>query len=357
MRRARSRSPSGSRAGGVITVLHAVAPVYSSMGGPAADLAWTPTPEMVSDVERELVTARRARGRSSGRRRVRCRVVLADPLDGHSRRRARRRRDRHDDARPNRAQPPPDGKRRREGRAAREGAGTDAAPEHGARRLAGVGAPSAPRRPRAVAQAARRGTRRRLSRSVIAIMCSSARRASRTSTARSAGGSRSRVPEISFTASPGQHVVQVRRVALGAEVEHRDQVRRVVPRHGRAAAAHAAELLARHVGHVDDLDPAQRGLLARVPHEVALGRDRELVAGLGVGHRLPEIARRAGAVGDVDDDLRALRVHEHAVAARPPVRDLRRREDRVHAAEAAPEHHLRRGRGARARASGIAAIV
>ena len=64
----------------VITVVHAVAPVYSSMGGPAADLAWTPTPEMVSEVKRELVrVVERALGRATAAG-VRCRVVLADPL-------------------------------------------------------------------------------------------------------------------------------------------------------------------------------------------------------------------------------------------------------------------------------------
>jgi len=36
---------------GVITVVHAVAPVYSSMAGPGADIAWTPTPDMVSEVK------------------------------------------------------------------------------------------------------------------------------------------------------------------------------------------------------------------------------------------------------------------------------------------------------------------
>jgi len=65
---------------GSITVLHAMAPVYSSMGGPAADLAWTPTPEMVSDVGRELAgLVRRALGPSAAAR-VRTRVVMADPL-------------------------------------------------------------------------------------------------------------------------------------------------------------------------------------------------------------------------------------------------------------------------------------
>ncbi len=64
----------------VVTVLHAMTPVYSAMGGPAADLAWVPTPEMVNDVKRELarVVERVVGGASSVR--VRERVVLSDPL-------------------------------------------------------------------------------------------------------------------------------------------------------------------------------------------------------------------------------------------------------------------------------------
>jgi nucleotide-binding universal stress UspA family protein len=66
---------------GVITVVHAVAPVYSSIGGPGADIAWTPTPDMVSDVKLELVRLiERVVGRAAATTRVRCRVVLADPL-------------------------------------------------------------------------------------------------------------------------------------------------------------------------------------------------------------------------------------------------------------------------------------
>lgn len=65
---------------GVLTVLHALPPVYSSMGGPAADLAWAPTPAMVADVKRQLMrTVERALGRTEAAR-VRCRVELADPL-------------------------------------------------------------------------------------------------------------------------------------------------------------------------------------------------------------------------------------------------------------------------------------
>ena len=45
------------RPGGTITVLHAMAPVYSSMSGPAGDLAWTPTPEMIAEA---MVAAVRA---------------------------------------------------------------------------------------------------------------------------------------------------------------------------------------------------------------------------------------------------------------------------------------------------------
>ncbi len=65
---------------GSLTVLHAVAPVYSSMGGPAADLAWTPTPEMVGDVGRELAALVARALEPSVATRVRTRVVMADPL-------------------------------------------------------------------------------------------------------------------------------------------------------------------------------------------------------------------------------------------------------------------------------------
>ncbi|MCC6764490.1 MAG: universal stress protein [Deltaproteobacteria bacterium] len=66
--------------GSAITVLHALPPVYSSMGGPAADLAWAPTPAVVADVRRQLTrTVERALGREDAAR-VRCRVELADPL-------------------------------------------------------------------------------------------------------------------------------------------------------------------------------------------------------------------------------------------------------------------------------------
>lgn len=63
-----------------ILVLHAMAPVYSSLGGPAADLAWTPTPDIIRDVKEQLA---HVVGRAVGQRsqlRVSCRVVLADPL-------------------------------------------------------------------------------------------------------------------------------------------------------------------------------------------------------------------------------------------------------------------------------------
>ena len=67
-------------ADGTITVLHAMTPVYSAMGGPAADLAWAPTPEMVADVKQQLARlCARALGPAAASR-LRLRVVLADPL-------------------------------------------------------------------------------------------------------------------------------------------------------------------------------------------------------------------------------------------------------------------------------------
>jgi universal stress protein A len=65
---------------GTVTVVHATPPVYTSMGGPGADLAWTPPPDMVTDLRRQLeklvvgVVGRERAGQ------VRCRVVPADPV-------------------------------------------------------------------------------------------------------------------------------------------------------------------------------------------------------------------------------------------------------------------------------------
>ena len=96
--------PSGS-----ITVLHAVAPVYSGMGGPAADLAWTPTPAMVGDIGRELaVLVERALGPSTAAR-VRTRVIMADPLTAILAAARRRGRDRDDDRRADRPLASPHG--------------------------------------------------------------------------------------------------------------------------------------------------------------------------------------------------------------------------------------------------------
>ena len=65
---------------GTVTVLHATPPVYTSMGGPAADLAWTPPPEMIGDLRRQLeALVTRVLGREEASR-VRCRVVPADPV-------------------------------------------------------------------------------------------------------------------------------------------------------------------------------------------------------------------------------------------------------------------------------------
>lgn len=64
----------------VLTVLHALPPVYSSMGGPAADLAWAPTPAVVADVKRQLERMIERSLGSAAAARVRCRVDLADPL-------------------------------------------------------------------------------------------------------------------------------------------------------------------------------------------------------------------------------------------------------------------------------------
>jgi nucleotide-binding universal stress UspA family protein len=66
--------------GGTLTVLHATPPVYTSMGGPAADLAWTPPPEMVVDLRAQLVERVSAIVGTRRGIRVFCRVVPADPV-------------------------------------------------------------------------------------------------------------------------------------------------------------------------------------------------------------------------------------------------------------------------------------
>jgi universal stress protein A len=63
-----------------ITVLHAQVPVYTSMGGPAGEMTWTPPPEMAKDLLRDLKElAARTVGRELAGR-VQCKVVAADPL-------------------------------------------------------------------------------------------------------------------------------------------------------------------------------------------------------------------------------------------------------------------------------------
>ncbi|MEO6028264.1 MAG: universal stress protein [Candidatus Binatia bacterium] len=63
-----------------ITVLHAQVPVYTSMGGPAGEMTWTPPPEMAKELSRDLKElAARTVGRALAGR-VQCKVVAADPL-------------------------------------------------------------------------------------------------------------------------------------------------------------------------------------------------------------------------------------------------------------------------------------
>ena len=65
---------------GTVTVLHATPPVYTSMGGPAADLAWTPPPEMVTDLRRQLEKLAADVLGPERAAQVRCKVVPADPV-------------------------------------------------------------------------------------------------------------------------------------------------------------------------------------------------------------------------------------------------------------------------------------
>ncbi len=63
-----------------ITVLHAQVPVYTSMGGPAGEMTWTPPPEMTKELNRDLKDlATRTVGKALAGR-VHCKVVAADPL-------------------------------------------------------------------------------------------------------------------------------------------------------------------------------------------------------------------------------------------------------------------------------------
>jgi nucleotide-binding universal stress UspA family protein len=63
-----------------LTVLHAVVPVYATVGVPGAEMTWTPPPEMVGDLRHQLEQiVVRTVGRAIAAR-VRCRVVTADPL-------------------------------------------------------------------------------------------------------------------------------------------------------------------------------------------------------------------------------------------------------------------------------------
>jgi nucleotide-binding universal stress UspA family protein len=65
---------------GTIVVLHALVPVYTSVGGPAGEMMWTPPAEMPKELQRDLtrVVARTVGPALAAR--VQCKVVEADPL-------------------------------------------------------------------------------------------------------------------------------------------------------------------------------------------------------------------------------------------------------------------------------------
>ena len=137
-----------------------------------------------------------------------------------------------------------------------------------------------------------------LAASVISIMRSSARRASRAICAWRGASSRSRAPLASSTTSPASTRFRSGALPLRSRSSMptrcggslRDIVAQPQPASGVTSG---------HVGEVHDLDARARAPLARVAHEVALGADREARARLGVGeHALPEVVRRAGAVGE-----------------------------------------------------------
>jgi nucleotide-binding universal stress UspA family protein len=63
-----------------VTVLHALVPMYTSVGGPAGEMTWTPPPEMAKDLSRDLqALVARTVGKAFAAR-VQCKVVTADPL-------------------------------------------------------------------------------------------------------------------------------------------------------------------------------------------------------------------------------------------------------------------------------------
>jgi len=70
-----------ARHGGGLLVLHVLAPFYTGVGFPSREeIAWVPPPELLASLRKRLeeLVAKRVGGR--GGPRVRCRVVMGDPL-------------------------------------------------------------------------------------------------------------------------------------------------------------------------------------------------------------------------------------------------------------------------------------
>lgn len=68
---------------GKIVVLHVVAPFYGGLGfASPEEMAWTPSEDLVTSLERRLERLVQKALPSSGGPRVECRVVLGEPLSG-----------------------------------------------------------------------------------------------------------------------------------------------------------------------------------------------------------------------------------------------------------------------------------
>ena len=118
-------------------------------------------------------------------------------------------------------------------------------------------------------------------------------------------------------------------------------MRRIVAAHGGAATAHRTQRRVGDVGHVDHFYPAQLGLFGHVLHEMPFGGHCDFGAASRVHHVVPQEARGAVPVGQRHHLAGALGVRHHLVALALPPGHVLGLKHGVHAAEAAPQNHLR----------------
>jgi len=70
-----------ARHGGSLLVLHVLAPFYTGVGFPTREeIAWVPPPELLTSLRKRLEELVAKRVGARGGARVRCRVVMGDPL-------------------------------------------------------------------------------------------------------------------------------------------------------------------------------------------------------------------------------------------------------------------------------------